>query len=136
MVSKTERAAGLIKSAASPHAAGQHLVQQPAVGQVIQAGVGRLDIDRAQGVVPVSPDALQRRPRVAGAAEAPDRIRKILYKMTPSLTSAHANPKIFDLGNLKKEGVLARRHELARESVSEMLSKDCRLVTLGGGHAA
>jgi len=69
-----------------------------------------------------------------GAALGPQGIRRILYKMTPSLKHAQNLPQVFDLGNLKKEGALERRHEKAREEVTEILSKGLRVLTLGGGH--
>ena len=70
LVAEAERAARLIEAAAAPHAAGEHLVEQPAVGQEVERGVGRLHVDRAERAAPVAPDALQRRARRPGAAEA------------------------------------------------------------------
>lgn len=75
-----------------------------------------------------------------GAAEAPARIRKYLYKMTPPLKVA--SPLIADWGDLAPatkgdliDGAseLAKRHETARAVSRELLGKGT-LFTLGGGH--
>ena len=60
LIAEAERAARLIKAGACPHAAGERLVDQPAVGQEIDGRVGRLDIDRAERAAPVVPHAFQR----------------------------------------------------------------------------
>ena len=63
LVAETERPARLIEAAARPDTAGERLVQQPAVGQQVERRVGRLDVDRAERVVPVLPDRFERAPR-------------------------------------------------------------------------
>lgn len=64
-----------------------------------------------------------------GAKEAPDAIRKILYRMTQS------NGVCFDMGNLKVAKLaLKDRHELARAAVASALSKGHCWIGLGGGH--
>jgi hypothetical protein len=53
LVAEAERAAGLVVAAARPHAAGDGLVHQPAVGENVQLGLRRLDAYRAQRLLPV-----------------------------------------------------------------------------------
>jgi formimidoylglutamase len=69
-----------------------------------------------------------------GSAEAPDEIRKHLYKMTPS-TSHSEKLRIVDFGNLRSWGMgLGEAHEEARQALTQIRSKKVRIVTLGGGH--
>lgn len=65
-----------------------------------------------------------------GAAEAPDRIRKFLYKMTPPAAAAI---RLIDWGNLSSSGPLPQRHLRARELAGEALGKGF-VLSLGGGH--
>jgi len=72
-----------------------------------------------------------------GAAEAPDRIRKYLYKMTPPLLRAPKRDveKIFDCGNLNPQKQdLSRRHEIAKVQIEKALRSGFRTLSLGGGH--
>lgn len=67
-----------------------------------------------------------------GASQAPDEVRKILYKMTPA-TGASLKT-IYDLGNLQPQKVgLAKRHQEARSRISQALTHT-RVVSIGGGH--
>lgn len=68
-----------------------------------------------------------------GAALAPDRIRRFLYKMTPHLD--FPGPlQLGDRGNLKPEGNLAARHAVARAQVLQAFNMKSAVLTLGGGH--
>jgi formiminoglutamase len=67
-----------------------------------------------------------------GAKAAPEHIRKILFKMTPSLSGAQ--PVIWDAGDLEITGDLNSRHSLAEIEVKKLLEKEARVVTMGGGH--
>ncbi len=68
-----------------------------------------------------------------GAALAPDAIRKYLYKMTsPAWKSSR--PTVWDVGNLKPDTPIERRHTVGREHAHEALSLGHRWVGLGGGH--
>lgn len=68
-----------------------------------------------------------------GAADAPDRIRKYLYKMTPPLTGS-ASPRIHDRGNLPTDGALADRHLRAREIALDIHRRGHAALSFGGGH--
>lgn len=77
-----------------------------------------------------------------GAKEAPDRIRKYLYRMTPPAFLQNLNtrsPLLLDVGNLnpdstRREFNLKRRHDFARASISSALKHGHRSISLGGGH--
>lgn len=72
-----------------------------------------------------------------GAKEAPDRIRKYLYRMTPPalFPTLSPPPAIIDGGNLDGSGLtLAARHSAAEALVGAALRGGHRIVSLGGGH--
>ncbi len=78
-----------------------------------------------------------------GAAQAPDRIRKYLYRMTPNpLTqvNTHIPARLPDLnlldhGNLDVSSMsLALRHDTAAAAVEAALDRGSRVLTFGGGH--
>jgi formiminoglutamase len=70
-----------------------------------------------------------------GAALGPGAIRKALYKMTPSLSEPRNPVKLFDCGDVDlSKNSLEHRHENARKTVSSLLKKESRVITLGGGH--
>ncbi|MCB0412513.1 MAG: formimidoylglutamase [Bdellovibrionales bacterium] len=65
-----------------------------------------------------------------GAAQAPDSIRRQLFKTTFWSKS----PTLLDLGNLEIAGNLDQRHQFCRSSLTEILKLGKRAITLGGGH--
>lgn len=72
-----------------------------------------------------------------GAKDAPDTIRKYLYKMTPHLLKQLATTgelRIADLGNLTTTMTLEERHQLGREQAEQVTDKNIPWVSLGGGH--
>ncbi len=71
-----------------------------------------------------------------GAAEAPGRIRRYLYKMTPSTLSREPAAQVVDLGDLDTRSVTAigDRHEVAEARASAALEAGYRVLSLGGGH--
>ena len=83
LVAEAEGAAGLVKAAPRPETAGQSLVQEPAVGQHVEGRVGRFHLHRAEGVVPILPDRLERRSRRDGATEAPDQVCSHRRRLAP-----------------------------------------------------
>ena len=52
LIAKAVRAAGLVERRARPDAAGERLVEQPAVEQNVHRAIGRLHLNRAEDVVP------------------------------------------------------------------------------------
>ena len=54
LVSVAERSAGLVKCGTSPHSTRQDLVQEPSVDQEVERRIRRLDLDRAERLVPES----------------------------------------------------------------------------------
>lgn len=69
-----------------------------------------------------------------GAAQGPDAIRKIFYKMTRSFDSEN-NMKICDLGNIQTGKSIAEDHEFAVKFLkNNYVTKNQRLICLGGGH--
>ena len=71
LIAEAERAARLVEAAARPQAAGQRLVEQPAVGQHVERRVGRLDLHGAERVLSSSRCTASSASRARGdAAEA------------------------------------------------------------------
>ncbi len=54
LVAEAERAARLVEARARPVPAGEHLVEQPAVGQQVERRVGRLHLHDAQATLPAA----------------------------------------------------------------------------------
>jgi formiminoglutamase len=63
-----------------------------------------------------------------GAREAPNAIRKFLYRMVAT------DNRIYDRGNLQTDSPLPERHEYARNSALEALNENHHWIGLGGGH--
>lgn len=69
-----------------------------------------------------------------GAREAPQVIRRFLYRMTPALNH-RVRPRLLDLGNLEAQTLLlGERHELARKAARQVLRSGGFFLSLGGGH--
>lgn len=69
----------------------------------------------------------------AGAALAPDAIRKYLYKMTAPAWKK-TNAVVSDLGNLQTDTPLDVRHQTVIEKAKTAFSQGHRWLGLGGGH--
>ena len=71
-----------------------------------------------------------------GAANAPDSVRRPLYKMTPGLTPSHATGfQIWDAGNLLSAGAsLEARHETVTKFARTALDNGVGWIGIGGGH--
>ena len=78
LIAEPKRAAGLVISTARPEAAGQSLVEQPAVGEDVERLVGRLNIYSPESAIPVLPDGFEGIVRRGGAAEPPHKVRGIV----------------------------------------------------------
>ncbi len=68
----------------------------------------------------------------AGAAGAPDEIRKALYKFPVPDNARHL--KIFDVGNIRVADSLEQTHALQEDVVYQALKDGKNLVILGGGN--
>lgn len=66
-----------------------------------------------------------------GAAEAPDEIRRDLYRLSAFGIDPHL---LFDLGNTRIESTLEETHELHLQIVEALLRDDRRVIVLGGGN--
>ncbi len=66
----------------------------------------------------------------AGAAEAPDAIRKQFYK----LTTFNLKKKVFDLGDVAIGGTLEETHDNHAAVVTQLLRDGKRVIVLGGGN--
>ncbi len=68
-----------------------------------------------------------------GASEAPNRIRKYFYKMTPEASNLQKF-SLEDLGNMSLDGTLADRHERGRNIIHKISQNKQHWISLGGGH--
>ncbi len=69
-----------------------------------------------------------------GSAQAPDIIRRFLYKMTPPAEFNKILPTLIDAGNCSTEIALDQRHLLASAQVKSAYQKKHQVISLGGGH--
>lgn len=68
-----------------------------------------------------------------GAKDAPDSIRSVFFKMTPSLLDP--TPRMLvDAGNVSTDVPLAERHQRGREIIRKALATGYKTLSLGGGH--
>ena len=72
LIAETVGAAGLVEARPAPQPAAQGLVQQPAVRHHVHRGIRRIDVHRAEGPVPMGPDALECEAAGIRAAKAVD----------------------------------------------------------------
>ena len=68
-----------------------------------------------------------------GAALGPDAIRSRFYKCSKS-EFYNSDFSLIDLGNIKKELPLAEKHEMGKQTVTEVLKQKAKWIGLGGGH--
>ena len=59
LVAKTVGAARLVKGGTPPDATAQHLIEQPAIDQEIERGLGRAHLDRFEHGIPSCPNVSQ-----------------------------------------------------------------------------
>src|SRR5262249_52772812 len=72
-----------------------------------------------------------------GAAQAPDQIRRWLYRLTVSDCQAHVSlgdPPILDAGNVRIAGDLEDSQGVLAEIIAGVLQSGAIPVVLGGGH--
>ena len=71
LIAEAIRTAGLVERRPGPEAAGERLVDQPAIQEDVHRSIGRPHLDRAEDLVPLAPDLGQRALR----DRPPDRVR-------------------------------------------------------------
>ena len=99
LVAEAEGAAGLIKPGATPQAAAQGLIQQPAVGHHIHGGIGRFHLHRAEGSIPILPDTFEGATAGVGAAKAAD--QGLHVSSAPPHPEAKAGFPFLPVGQIK-----------------------------------
>lgn len=71
----------------------------------------------------------------AGAAAAPDDIRRRLYRLTPGFSADFLRQRIIDAGNVVTAGLsLEEVHQAESEAVAAIVSRGGLPIVLGGGH--
>jgi len=109
----------------------------PRLGECVRA----LDIDEAFSPIPTvfiwgypDDEGIHINGGRKGAAQAPDQIRKFLYKMSPHLHSSKS-VTIGDLGNIAVEKMpLPDRHEKGKKLAQSITETQIPWIALGGGH--
>ena len=79
LVAKAECAAGLIERVATPHAARENLIRQPAVNEDVERLVRRFDLYGTERVPPMCVDCGERFPRRRGTAKTPYEIARRVF---------------------------------------------------------
>lgn len=112
--------------------------EDPRIGHLMGENLSEKDNPRCILIGFPSDEGVRRNGGRAGAAEAPDSIRKALYKMTPD---AENHDKFIDLikntpdkGNLAITGDVEADQESFGEVIGNYLKKDIIPIILGGGH--
>ena len=74
LIAKAVGPAALVQARAAPHPAGERLVQEPAVQQGVEGGLGRAHLDDREPLLPAVHRPVDRRRRLRRAAEAIHRL--------------------------------------------------------------
>lgn len=112
--------------------------EDPRLGHWLQRDVEKLDSLKAVIVGFPSDTGVRRNGGRPGASEAPEEIRKQLYKMTPS--AEYYEPFVSflehcgDVGNLRITGKLAKDQQNLSNIVAAYLEQEVIPIILGGGH--
>ncbi len=69
-----------------------------------------------------------------GARQAPEHIRRMLYRMTPPMNFAQSQLHLRDGGDLIPTSELPARHNTALQTNLTLYRKNNRILSLGGGH--
>ncbi len=102
----------------------------PRLGEFVSSDTGQYDA--AEIVILGCPqdEGVMRNNGRAGAAEAPDAIRRQFYK----LTTFNIRKRIFDLGDTALGSTLEETHETHFAIVKQILEDGKRIIVLGGGN--
>ena len=108
------------------------------MGDIVRRQKENLSPDIRIGIVGVPEDEGVKRNRGrAGAKEAPNEIRKALYKFTPFAISKNkqiSELSIFDFGNVKTGSSLEETHQRVQTVVETLVASNILPIVLGGGH--
>jgi len=112
----------------------------PRMGDIVRRQKENLTPDVRFGIVGVPEDEGVKRNRGrVGAKDAPNEIRKALYKFTPFAISKNkqiSELSIFDFGNVKLGSSLEETHQRVQTVVESMVANNILPIILGGGHDA
>lgn len=110
----------------------------PRMGDIVLRGKENFSKKVQVGIVGVPEDEGVRRNRGrVGAKEAPNEIRKALYKFTPFAISKGkqlSEITVFDFGNVKTGVSLEETHQRVQTIVESLIAHDILPIVLGGGH--
>jgi formiminoglutamase len=110
----------------------------PRMGDIVRRQKENLSPDIRIGIVGVPEDEGVKRNRGrVGAKEAPNEIRKALYKFTPFAISKNkqiSELSIFDFGNVKTGASLEETHQRVQTVVETLVANNILPIVLGGGH--
>lgn len=110
----------------------------PRVGHILSRDVQEPDEARVVLVGFPSDEGVRINGGRPGAAEAPLRIRELLYAMTPDPNRHEAFVRVLaetvDLGDVEVTGDVERDQERLGEVVAPHLEREAVVVVLGGGH--
>jgi formiminoglutamase len=115
----------------------KHDPSDPRLGEQVQLVADLQSITNDDRVIIGHPDddGIRLNGGRPGAALAPSAIRKVLYKMTPTMNSTQKPVRLKDVGDLSiSKQSLTERHGEAQKAVMEILSRGGRAACLGGGH--
>jgi formimidoylglutamase len=110
----------------------------PRMGELVGRGAESIDERTRVAIVGVPQHVgVERNGGRAGAAEAPEQIRRWLYRLTPfdietgRSIAAHA---VVDVGDVRCHGELEEIHERLASVVEELCRREIVPIVLGGGH--
>ncbi|HTR80010.1 MAG TPA: formimidoylglutamase [Bacteroidota bacterium] len=110
----------------------------PRMGDIVRRQKENFSDKINVGIVGVPEDEGVRRNRGrVGAKDAPNEIRKALYKFTPYALSKGKQASdlaIFDFGNVKAGATLEETHERVQAVLEMLFAKNILPIVLGGGH--
>jgi formiminoglutamase len=109
----------------------RHDAHDPRLGE--RVAHSRADYDDAQVVILGCPqdEGVRRNGGRAGAAQAPDEIRRCFYKLTVNRLE---HLRLFDIGSTIIQPTLEATHDRQRAIVERILSDGKTLIVLGGGN--
>ena len=114
----------------------------PRLGEIVEVWDGNLDAMRPGRAVLIGfpqDEGVRRNGGRIGAAQAPDAIRKWLYRLTPGDTASDRDLRDappLDVGNVKLTADLEASQEALAEVVARVLTRRGVPIVLGGGHEA